>query len=187
MVKIKTKQKPNYLRHSQARAKKVKNMEIVPLERYEGLNLRDFLKMDREEWKKFVESLGRVVLEPSPDWTRVEAFLAERGLYVWLDLSYLKYALDEWRGWKLYEVAKQIAEKMGMKVVASIQPPTFGMAGSGYVYPEERERELLEVLEKSKTFEELALQLLQRYGPCILFEVEDDSDYALLCCVPKSD
>jgi hypothetical protein len=146
-------------------------MEDV-LERYGSLRQADFLKMDREGWQKFVESLRRVVLEPRPDWTRAEAFLAERGLYVWLDLSYLKYAVDEWGGWRLCDVAVSIAEKMGMKAIAGIQPPTFGMAGPGHVYPEERERELLEVLEGGETFEELALSLMQRYGPCVLFHTE---------------
>jgi len=60
------------------------------------------------------------------------------------------------------------------------------MAGPGYVYPEEKERELIEVLEEGETFEELALNLMERYGPCILVHAEDESDNALLCCVPKA-
>jgi hypothetical protein len=163
----------------------VESVENV-LERYEDLDQRGFLKMDKEEWKRFVESLRGIVLEPSPDWARAEVFLAEKGLYVWLDLSYLKYAVDEWRGWRLYEVAVSIAEKIGMRVIAGVQPPTFGMAGPGHVYPEEREGELLEVLEGGETFEELALEVMQRYGPCVLFHVEDDDDDALLCCVPRT-
>jgi hypothetical protein len=160
----------------------VESVENV-LERYGSLRQTDFLKMDREGWKKFVESLRDIVLEPRPDWARAEVFLAEKGLYMWLDLSYLKYASEEFRGWRLYEVAVSIAEASGMRVIAVIQPPTFGMAGPGHVYPEERE--LLEILEEGETFEVLALSLMERYGPCVLFHVEDDADDALLCCVPK--
>jgi hypothetical protein len=160
-------------------------MEEV-LEKYGGLRQSDFLKMDRERWQKFVEELGGVVLEPRPDWTRAEAFLAERGLYVWLDLSYLKFAVEDICAWRLYEVAVSIAETLGMSVVVAIQPPTFGMAGPGHAYPEERERELFNLLERSDAFEELALSLMEKYGPCILVHAEDDADDALLCCVPKA-
>jgi hypothetical protein len=155
------------------------------LEKYENLDQRDFLSMSKEEWKKFVDELRGVVLEPKPDLTRVETFLAERGLYVWLDLTDLRTALEDWRGWRLYEVAVSIAETLGMNVVAAIQPPTFGMAGHGYAFPEERERELFELLEKNETFEELALSLMEQYGPCILVETDDHIDVALLCCTIK--
>jgi hypothetical protein len=154
------------------------------LERYD-LEQRDFLAMSKEEWEKFIDSVARVALRPPVDWSRVEVFLAEHGLYVFLDLEYFRYATPSLRK-RLYEVAIDFAEKVAnMEVIAAVQPASFGQAGEHYVYPEEKEKELIKLVERSETFEELALKLMRRYGPCVLIDADDDVDYALLCCVPR--
>lgn len=161
-------------------------MEIVELFRkYDELKQSDFLKMDTKEWRTFIEVMERIVLIPRPDWLSLETFLTGKGLYVWLDLSYLRYAVEEWRGWRLLEVAVSFVKSIDMDVVAGVQPPTFGMAGPGYVYPEEKEMELLEIIGWEHDFERLALRLMKAYGPCILVYAEDESDNALLCTIPK--
>jgi hypothetical protein len=155
------------------------------LEKYENLEQHDFLSMSRKEWEEFIDYVARVVLRLPVDWTRIEVFLAERGLYIFLDLAYFRYATPSLSK-KLYEIAIDFAEKVAnMEVIAAVQPPSFGQSGYGYVYPEEKEQELTKLIERSETFEELALRLMRRYGPCILIDADDDVDYALLCCVPR--
>ena len=157
------------------------------LERYEGREQHDFLSMSRGEWLEFVEAVERVVLSPPPDWTRAEAFLGLRGLYVFLDLEYLKYAAPNlFRKKRLYEVAIDIAEKVaGMEVLAAVQPETFGLGGEAYAWPPREEKKLLEELAKCELFEELAIVILREYGPCILVEADDHTDYALLAARPR--
>jgi hypothetical protein len=161
--------------------------EEEELERYEDFEQRDFLSMSGEEWREFVDAVEGVVLSPPPDWVRVEVFLAERGLYVFLDLEYLKYAApDLFRRKRLYGVAIDIAEKVAeMRVLAAVQPATFGQGGRGYAWPPERERELLRLLGGCETFEELALALMREYGPCVLIDADDHMDYALLAARPR--
>jgi hypothetical protein len=157
------------------------------LERYEGREQRDFLSMSRGEWLEFVEAVEGVALSPPPDWTRVEVFLAHRGLFVFLDLEYLKYAAPNlFRKKRLYEVAIDIAEKVaGMEVLAAVQPETFGQGGEAYAWPPREEKKLLEELAKCELFEELAIVMLREYGPCILVEADDHTDYALLAARPR--
>jgi hypothetical protein len=158
------------------------------LEIYEYFDQRDFLSMKRREWQEFVDTIERVVLHPSPDWTRAEVFLAERGLYVFLDLEYLKYAApDLFRKKKLYEVAIDILERVAdMEVVAALQPTTVGQGGVGYAWPPERDRELMGLLERCEWFEEIAIAMMRRYGPCVLVDADDHADYALLAARPKA-
>jgi hypothetical protein len=155
-------------------------------EKYGRMELRDFLAMSREEWLEFVDALESVALSPPPDWTRVEVFLGLRGLYVFLDLEYLKYAApDLFRRKRLYGVAIDIAEKVAeMQVIAAVQPATFGLEGRNYAWPPQEEGKLLRLLEGCETFEELALALMREYGSCILINADDHADYALLAARP---
>jgi hypothetical protein len=155
--------------------------------KYGRMELRDFLAMSREKWLEFVETLERVVLDPPPDWTRVEAFLGLRGLYVFLDLEYLKYAAPHvFRRKRLYEVAIEIAERVAdMEVLAAVQPATFGLEGRDYAWPPREEGKLLRMVERSRLYEELALALMREYGPCVLIDADDHTDYALLAARPR--
>lgn len=161
----------------------LEKIEEYLLEKYD-LEQNKFLSMSKKEWEEFIDTLAKIVIRPAIDWSRIEVFLAQHGLYVFLDLEYFRYATQFRR--KLYEIAIDFAEKIAdMEVVAAIQPPSFGLGGEAYAYPEEKEQELLNLLERSKTFEGLALRLMRKYGPCILIDADDDVDYALLCCVPR--
>jgi hypothetical protein len=158
----------------------------VQEEKYGRMELRDFLAMSREEWLEFVDAVERVVLNPPPSWVRVEVFLGLRGLYVFLDLEYLKHAAPHvFRKKELYEVVIDIAEKVAeMRVLAAVQPATFGQGGRGYAWPPQEEGRLLRLLEGCETFEELALALMREYGPCVLIDADDHADYALLAARP---
>jgi hypothetical protein len=156
--------------------------------KYGKMGLRDFLTMSKEEWLEFVEALERVVLDPQPDWVRAEAFLGLRGLYVFLDLEYLKYAAPHvFRKRKLYGVAIDIAEKVAdMEVLAAVQPATFGLGGRDCAWPPREEGKLLKLVERCGTYEELALALMREYGPCVLIDADDHMDYALLAARPRA-
>jgi hypothetical protein len=156
------------------------------LERWEEKGQRDFLSMSRGEWLEFVEALEEVAGRQPYGWQEVETFLRLKGLYVYLDLEDLRHAApDLFRDKRLYEVAIEIVGKIvGMEVVAAVQPPTFGLDGRAYAWPREKETPLFAVMEKCESAETLAIVILREYGPCMLVEVDDNVDYALLAARP---
>jgi hypothetical protein len=158
------------------------------LERYEGREQHDFLSMSRGEWLEFVGALEEVAGRRPYGWQEVETFLRLKGLYVYLDLEDLRYAApDLFRNKRLYEVAIEVVGKIvGMEVIAAVQPPTFGLDGRAYAWPPREERKLLRMVEGCKLYEELALALMREYGPCVLIDADDHTDYALLAARPRA-
>jgi len=156
------------------------------LERYEGREQHDFLSMSRGEWLEFVGALEEVAGRQPYGWQEVETFLRLKGLYVYLDLEDLRYAApDLFSKKRLYELAIEIVGKIvGMEVVVAVQPPTFGLDGRAYAWSREKETALFTIMEKCESAEALAIAILREYGPCVLVEVDDNVDYALLAARP---
>ena len=163
-------------------------MGAEKLGRWEEKGQHDFLAMTKEEWREFVEALGEVARERPHGWQEAEAFLRLKGLYVYLDLEDLRHAApDLFRRKRLYEIARDFAEKVGdIEVVAAVQPPTFGQDGRAHAWPPEKEKTLLAAMEKCERSEELALAVLRECGPCLLVEADDGVDYAFLAARPRA-
>jgi hypothetical protein len=127
----------------------------------------DFLKMSEEEWRGFVNALRELSEE------ELETFLRFHGLYAFIDAEELWDAVKSYTCARLWELISALVRSAGFDVVAALEWPCPMGAGRIEAFPREEEWKLLRILEHSPTHAELILNLMEAYGPCVIFYADD--------------